>query len=118
MQLDRQELDTLAEVIVKRLRAYVKAGKRIFATSSFQTQSLPLLHMISQADCNIPVYYTNTGFLFPETIAFADRLTQQLGLRVIGLQRFISWTGRAVFSIPRIQISAATSIRCCPWSPF
>ena len=85
MTLDRTELDTLSEVIIERLRAYTKAGKRMFASSSFQTQSLPLLHIISRADCDIPVYYTNTGFLFPETIAFADQLATQLGLRVVGL---------------------------------
>ena len=84
--LDKQALDTKANAIVDRLQGYVDGGKKVFATCSFQTQSLPLLHMISRADRDIPVYYTNTGFLFPETIRFADQLSKDLGLRVIGLR--------------------------------
>jgi phosphoadenosine phosphosulfate reductase len=84
--LDKQVLAQRADAIVERLQAYVDDGKKVFATCSFQTQSLPLLHMISLAERDIPVYYTNTGFLFPETIRFADQLSEDLGLRVIGLR--------------------------------
>lgn len=84
--LDNRELEARADVIVERLRDYVDAGNKVFATCSFQTQSLPLLHMISRAERDIPVYYTNTGFLFPETIRFADQLAEQFKLRVIGLR--------------------------------
>lgn len=84
--LDKAELEQRADAIVERLQAYADAGKKLFATCSFQTQSLPLLHMISRADRDIPVYYTNTGFLFPETIRFADQLAEEMGLRVIGLR--------------------------------
>ena len=58
--LDANELETRADAIVERLNAYLDEGKKVFATCSFQTQSMPLLHMISRVDRDIPVYYTNT----------------------------------------------------------
>ncbi len=84
--LDKKELETEADAIVERIHGYLDAGKKVFSTCSFQSQSLPLLHIISRVDRDIPVYYTNTGFLFPETIRFADQLKEQLGLNVIALR--------------------------------
>lgn len=84
--LDKLDLETKADAIVDKLHGYLDDGKKIFATCSFQSQSLPLLHMISRVNRDIPVYYTNTGFLFPETIQFADRLGDELGLNIIRLR--------------------------------
>ncbi|MFK7830245.1 MAG: phosphoadenylyl-sulfate reductase [Congregibacter sp.] len=84
--LDSKDLEKKANAVIMRLHAYLDEGKKVFTTSSFQSQSLPLLHMISRVDRDIPVYYTNTGFLFAETIRFADRLADQLGLNVIALR--------------------------------
>lgn len=66
-----------------------KEGKSVFVTSSFQTHSIPLLHIISEIDRSIPVYYLNTGYLFPATIAFKDRLSNELGLNFTALQSAI-----------------------------
>lgn len=84
--LDRLDLETKADAVVARLHEYLDDGKKVFSTSSFQSQSLPLLHMISRVDRDIPVFYTNTGFLFPDTIRFAEQVAKQLNLRVIGLR--------------------------------
>lgn len=84
--LDAKELEAKADAIVERLHAYLDDGKKVFATCSFQTQSLPLLHMISRVDRDIPVYYTNTGFLFPETTRFAEQLSNDLGLKIVSLR--------------------------------
>lgn len=84
--LDSRDLDARADAIVERIHGYLDAGKKVFTTSSFQTQSLPLLHMISRVDRDIPVYYTNTGFLFPQTIRFAEEIADRLGLNVIALR--------------------------------
>ncbi|MBS1270806.1 MAG: Phosphoadenosine phosphosulfate reductase [Gammaproteobacteria bacterium] len=78
--------------IREKIAEYKAAGKRLFATSSFQSHSIPLLHIISEIDAAIPVYFLNTGYLFPETVSFADRLRQELGLTVIGLRPLISKT--------------------------
>lgn len=61
---------------------YKSEGKRLFATSSFQTNSVVLLHIISKIDKTLPVYFINTGFHFPETITYKNIITQMLGLHV------------------------------------
>jgi phosphoadenosine phosphosulfate reductase len=62
--------------------AWGNFGGRIAATSSFQTQSVPLLHIISQTIPQLPILFLDTGFHFPETLTFRDRLTKELGLNV------------------------------------
>ncbi len=57
-------------------------GKSLFVTSSFQTHSIPLLHIIAISGRNIPVYSLNTGFLFPETLVFRDQLKDTLGIEI------------------------------------
>lgn len=59
---------------------YKREGKRMFTTSSFQSHSLVLLHILSQLDKSIPVYFINTGYLFPETVAFKDTVIAAFGL--------------------------------------
>ena len=68
------------EEIKKRVIGYQEAGKRIFTTSSFQSHSIVLLHILSRIDRDIPVYFINTGYHFPETIDFRDQITDLLGL--------------------------------------
>jgi phosphoadenosine phosphosulfate reductase len=53
---------------------------RLAATSSFQTQSVALLHLIGQTRPDIPVIFLDTGYHFPETIAYRDQLVAQFGL--------------------------------------
>lgn len=78
------------KVIKTHLEKYHAAEKKIFATSSFQTQSLPLLHILSELDFSIPVYFIDTGFLFPETHQFKALLEKKLGLNIITLKSNVS----------------------------
>ncbi len=71
--------------IHQKIRQYKQEGKRLFATSSFQTNSVVLLHLLSHIDKSIPVYFINTGFHFPETIQYKDTVTRLLDLHVIDL---------------------------------
>lgn len=72
--------------IINKINNYQRMGLRIFATSSFQTHSIVMLHIISRADDSIPVYFLNTGYLFPETHVYKDEIADLLGLHVIGLR--------------------------------
>jgi phosphoadenosine phosphosulfate reductase len=56
------------------------------ATSSFQTQSAALLHLISRVRPDIPVIFLDTGYHFPATLAYRDQLVERFGLtlRVVG----------------------------------
>ena len=72
--------------IKRRIQAYKERGLKLFATSSFQTYSLPMLHIISRIDAEIPVYFLNTGYHFPETLRFKEEVADMLGLNVIDLK--------------------------------
>lgn len=72
--------------ISKKIEAYQVSGKKIFASSSFQTHSIPMLHLLAQIDKSIPVYFLNTGYLFPQTIAYKDEISELFGLSVIDLK--------------------------------
>lgn len=71
-----------ADMIGRQLAAYRDAGRLMFVTSSFQTHSLVLLHILSRTALDIPVFFLNTGYLFPETLAFRDRIAAEFGLQV------------------------------------
>ena len=53
---------------------------RIALVSSFGADSAVLLHMIARIDTATPVIFIDTGHLFPETLAYRDRLVEQFGL--------------------------------------
>ena len=55
----------------------------VAASSSFQTQSVPLLHIISQVCPEMPVIFIDTGFHFPETLTFRDKLQAQFNLNIL-----------------------------------
>ncbi|WP_421871356.1 phosphoadenylyl-sulfate reductase [Marinoscillum sp.] len=69
--------------IKEKLNQYQAQGKKLFTTSSFQTHSLVMLHIISRIDRSIPIYFLNTGYHFPETVAFKDQIAEEFGLNVI-----------------------------------
>ena len=74
--------ETKAQPIKEQLEAYVRSGVKIFTTSSFQSQSIPLLHIISEVPGCENVYLTDTGYLFSETQSFARSMCHQLGLKL------------------------------------
>lgn len=55
---------------------------RIAVTSSFQTQSIPLLHFISLVTPQMPVYFIDTGYHFPETLSFRDQIAEDFNLNL------------------------------------
>jgi phosphoadenosine phosphosulfate reductase len=61
-----------------------------YATSSFQTQSVPLLHILSENFPKIDVIFLDTGFLFPETYTFKKLLADEFHLNVITLKSEVS----------------------------
>ena len=56
--------------------------KRVALTSSFQSQSLPLLYLVSKICSHLPVYFLDTGFHFSETLDYIERLRQLLTLNM------------------------------------
>jgi len=61
---------------------FLEAGKKLFVGSSFQSHSIPLLHILRSISDAIPVYFIDTGFHFPETITYRDTIARLLDLNV------------------------------------
>ena len=51
-------------------------------TSSFGAQSAVMLHLVNSVIPRVPVVLLDTGYLFPETYAFIDELTERLDLNL------------------------------------
>lgn len=61
-------------------RALELFGDALLFTSSFGAGSGVLLHLWSEVAGRRPVVFLDTGFLFPETLEYRDRLAARLGL--------------------------------------
>jgi phosphoadenosine phosphosulfate reductase len=73
------------EAIRDKIQQYKNEGKKVFTTSSFQSHSIILLHILSRIDRSIPVFFLNTGYHFPETINFKEVITRLFGLNTVDL---------------------------------
>jgi phosphoadenosine phosphosulfate reductase len=63
--------------------ALEKSGlQEIAIASAFQTEGTVVIHMATQIRPDVPILFLETGFQFAETLAFKERLTEQLGLNV------------------------------------
>ena len=71
------------EEIQIQIKKYQADGKKLFTSSSFQSHSIVLLHILSRIDKTIPVFFINTGYHFPETIKFRDDVADKFGLNLI-----------------------------------
>ena len=65
-------------------------GKSVCLSSSFQTQSIPLLHIVSRSEKRIPILFIDTGFHFPETYHYINELVDLLDLNVVSVKPEIS----------------------------
>lgn len=71
---------------MSQVRTYLDQGLQPMLTSSFQTNSVVLLHFLYRAELPVPVYFLQTGYHFPETLAFRDHLKQSWSLDIRQLE--------------------------------
>ncbi len=64
---------------------------QIVLSSSFQTQSMPLLHMASRIRRGILVFFLDTGYHFWETSIFREQIASEWHLNVLDLYRDTRW---------------------------
>lgn len=77
------ESSTAAELI-DAVMAEKSAGELCF-TCSFQAEDVVLLHLLRQRIPEIPVLFLETGYHFPETYEFRDRLSRAWNLKLINV---------------------------------
>jgi len=81
--MDAQYFEEKTAEIAQCIDGFVADGLKLFIGSSFQTHSIPLLHIITSISKDIPVYFINTGFHFPETLIYRDQIAELFGIEVI-----------------------------------
>lgn len=69
---------TPSAIVAEALRTVGRG--RVAVASSFGIESATLLKIVSDVDPSIPVVFLDTGWLFPETLAYRDTLIAHLGL--------------------------------------
>ena len=60
--------------------------ERAALTVSFGGGGVVLAHMLSRIDRGVPVLFLETGFHFPETLAFKDQFAERYGLNLVELR--------------------------------
>jgi phosphoadenosine phosphosulfate reductase len=76
-------------VIKDHIQELHNEGRTFFASSSFQTHSLPMLHILGQLAPEMPVYFIQTGFHFPETLRFRDEVASAFNLQVLNVESHV-----------------------------
>jgi phosphoadenosine phosphosulfate reductase len=88
-----QSLDTLLELpetlpAKELVAAVVRQAARedvgsICLTSSFQTEDMVVLHLLREHLPQVPVIFLETGYHFPELIAYRDLMTHEWNLNLV-----------------------------------
>lgn len=68
------------------LREHLDTAKRACITSSFQAEDVVVLHMALHLQPQIPVIFLETGYHFPETLAYRDRIASDWNLNLVNVE--------------------------------
>ncbi len=63
-------------------------GRGLVMTSSFGAESMCAIHMMISAMPDIPILFVNTGYLFPQTLAFMEQMRRRYSLNVLEYHTF------------------------------
>jgi len=63
----------------------------IAMSSSLQTHSMPLLHMVTQISPDMPIFFIDTGYHFWETLMFREKIAEDWKLNIVDLYRDSRW---------------------------
>ncbi|HTP01905.1 MAG TPA: phosphoadenylyl-sulfate reductase [Anaerolineales bacterium] len=71
--------------------AVAKFAPEIAVSTSFQTQSMPLLHMVTRVKPDIRILFLDTGYHFWDTLTFRERIQHEWNLNIVDLYRDSRW---------------------------
>jgi len=95
--LDKEQISTLSEEFESKTPQEILAWAigefwpQIAMSSSFQTQSMPLLHMASRIRRDLLIFFLDTGYHFWDTLTFRERIASEWKLNVLDLYRDSRW---------------------------
>ena len=93
----KEEIATLsAQFETKSPQEIVRWAVNEFApeiaiSTSFQTQSMPLLHIATRVKPDIKIFFLDTGYHFWDTLIFREQIQHEWNLNVIDLYRDSRW---------------------------
>ncbi len=70
------------EALVQQI-ADARGELHVGITSSFQAEDMVVLHLLRQHLPDVPVIFLETGYHFPETYAYRDRMAREWGLNLV-----------------------------------
>jgi len=79
------DTQSLAEAAEHLLKDRLENAQDVCVTSSFQAEDVVLLHLVRAILPRVPVIFLDTGYHFPETLAYRDRMTAAWNLHLINL---------------------------------
>ncbi len=62
-----------------------KGGARACLTSSFQAEDMAVLHLLRKRIPDVPVLFLDTGYHFPQTYEYRDRLAREWSLHLVNV---------------------------------
>jgi phosphoadenosine phosphosulfate reductase len=74
------------KLAAEKVAQALACGGAACVTSSFQTECMVLVHLVTRQRPNIPVLFLDTGYHFAETYAYRDRMAAQFNLNLVNLQ--------------------------------
>ena len=77
----KQGIDRDAREILRW--AHELLGERLMMSTALQKGGMVLLHMVRELMPDLPVYFLDTGFHFPETLQFIETLRKDWGINLI-----------------------------------
>jgi phosphoadenosine phosphosulfate reductase len=80
------ELDTKIQDARQLITAELAKNRPACITSSFQAECVVLVHMLKEQRPGIPVLFLETGYHFPETLAYRDQMTRDWNLNLVNLE--------------------------------
>ena len=87
-------MDLASEELVRAagrfLRDRLGDAQNTCVTSSFQAEDVVVLHMVREILPRVPVLFLETGYHFPETLAYRDRIAADWDLNLVNVEPEIS----------------------------
>ena len=87
MELDRiaEKLESLTPEQALEVILSANQNASFCLTSSFQAEDMVVAHLVTKRVPGLPVLFLDTGYHFPQTYEFRDRMTKQWSLNLVNV---------------------------------
>jgi len=79
------EVEERANTARKFLHERLENATNACVTSSFQAEDVVVLHMVREILPSVPVLFLETGYHFPETLTYRDRMAEDWNLNLVNV---------------------------------